>query len=83
MNVWLVTAVVLLVSLVPVGWVCLRAAPMDRVVALQLAGTIDALILVVLSEALGRDALFDVALLVALLAFAGGLTFVRFMERWV
>lgn len=83
MNVWLVTAVVLLVSLVPVGWVSLRAGPMDRVVALQLAGTINALILVVLSEALGRDALFDVALLVALLAFAGGLTFVRFMERWV
>jgi multisubunit Na+/H+ antiporter MnhF subunit len=82
-NVWLVTAVVLLVSLVPVGWVSLRAGPMDRVVALQLAGTINALILVVLSEALGRDALFDVALLVALLAFAGGLTFVRFMERWV
>jgi multicomponent Na+:H+ antiporter subunit F len=82
-NVWLVTAAVLLVSLVPVGWVCLRAAPMDRVVALQLAGTIDALVLVVLSEALGRDALFDVALLAALLSFAGGLTFVRFMERWV
>ena len=83
MNVWLVTAAVLLVSLVPVGWVCLRAAPMDRVVALQLASTIDALVLVVLAEALGRDALFDVALLAALLSFAGGLTFVRFMERWV
>jgi multisubunit Na+/H+ antiporter MnhF subunit len=83
MSVWLITAAVLLVSLVPVGWVCLRAGPMDRVVALQLASTIDALILVVLSEALGRDALFDVALLAALLSFAGGLTFVRFMERWV
>lgn len=83
MNVWLVTAAVLLVSLIPVGWVCLRAAPMERVVALQLASTIDALVLVVLSEALGRDALFDVALLAALLSFAGGLTFVRFMERWV
>jgi multicomponent Na+:H+ antiporter subunit F len=82
-NVWLVTAAVLLVSLIPVGWVCLRAEPMDRVVALQLASNIDALILVVLSEALGRDALFDVALLLALLSFAGGLTFVRFMERWV
>jgi multisubunit Na+/H+ antiporter MnhF subunit len=52
---------------------------MDRVVAVQLASTIDALILVVLSEALGRDALFDVALL----SFAGSLTFIRFMERWV
>ena len=83
MNVWLVTAAVLLVSLMPVGWVCLRAEPMDRVVALQLASNIDALILVVLSVALGRDALFDVALLLALLSFAGGLTFVRFMERWV
>ena len=83
MNEWFVAAAVLLACVFPVGWVCLRADPMDRVVALELAGNVGALVLVVLSEALGRDALFDVALLLAVLSFAGGLTFVRFMERWV
>jgi multisubunit Na+/H+ antiporter MnhF subunit len=82
-NVWMITGAVMLVTLGPVAWVCLRAAPMDRLVALELGGNIDVLVLLLLAQALHRDALFDAALLAALLSLAGGLTFVRFMERWV
>jgi multicomponent Na+:H+ antiporter subunit F len=56
---------------------------MDRLVALELAGTIDTLILVALAVGFRRDIYIDLALALALLSFAGGMVFARFLERWV
>ena len=83
MNEWLLTAAVALIALAPCGLVCWRAAPMDRLVGLQLATAIDAIILLLLAEGFHRDIYVDLALTLTLLSFAGSLVFIRFMERWV
>jgi multisubunit Na+/H+ antiporter MnhF subunit len=38
---------------------------------------------VLLAEGLHRSGVFDLALVLALLSFGGGLVFARFLERWV
>ncbi|MDQ4059260.1 MAG: monovalent cation/H+ antiporter complex subunit F [Actinomycetota bacterium] len=83
MNEWYVAAAVLLLSLFPCGFACIKGSPIDRLVALELAGTIDVLILMTLAQAFGRGIFMDLAVALALLTFAGGLTFARFLERWV
>ncbi|MGH9397327.1 MAG: monovalent cation/H+ antiporter complex subunit F [Terriglobia bacterium] len=83
MNIWLLAATVLLVSLIPCGILCLRGDPMDRLVGLETAGIIDTLILLLLAEGFHRSPFYDLALALALLSFAGGLVFTRFLERWL
>ena len=48
-----------------------------------LAGTVDTLVLLLLAQAYDRAIYFDLALALALLSFAGGLVFARFLERWI
>lgn len=83
MNAWLVTATALMVGLLPCLWVCLRQPPIDALVALELASTITTLVLLLLAQGYRRDPFMDLALISALLSFAGALTFARFLERWV
>ena len=83
MNAWLIAAVALLVCLVPCLVVCVRAAAVDALVALQLASTVTTLVLMVLAQGYRRDPFMDLALVSAVLSFAGALTFARFLERWV
>lgn len=82
-NEWSVAAAVLLVSLLPCGVGCIRGSSIDRLIALELAGTIDVLILVLLSQAFVRSIFLDLAVALALLTFASGLVFARFLERWL
>jgi multicomponent Na+:H+ antiporter subunit F len=82
-NAWLVAAVALLVGLVPCAAVCFRGTPMERLVGLELAGNVDTLILLVLAEGYHQAIFFDLAVVLALLSFAGGLVFARFLERWL
>jgi multicomponent Na+:H+ antiporter subunit F len=79
-NEWLVAALALLAGLIPCGIVCLRGEPTERLVGLTMAGTIDALVLLLLAAGYQRTIYLDLAL--ALLTFAGGLVFARFLERW-
>jgi multicomponent Na+:H+ antiporter subunit F len=81
MNAWELAALGLLVALMPCGVLCARGATMDRLIALQLATNITALLLLVLSRAFQRSIYFDVALVVAVLSFPGSLIFVRLLER--
>ncbi|OLE38738.1 MAG: hypothetical protein AUG48_01045 [Actinobacteria bacterium 13_1_20CM_3_68_9] len=81
MSEWQIAAVVLIAALTPCGWVCLRGSFADGVVAVQLAGTIAALALLVLAEAERRQPFADLALVLGVLSFAGTLVFVRFLER--
>lgn len=83
MNLWLAAATALLFCLMPIAAVCLRGEAMDRLVGLEAAGTVATLELEMLAEAFGRTWLFDLPLTLALLAFAGGLVFARFLERWI
>lgn len=83
MNIWLFAAFGLLVSLAPCAMICLRGEPIDRLVGLELAGILNALLFVCLAEGTGRTSFLDVALALGLLTFGGGLVFARFMERWI
>jgi multicomponent Na+:H+ antiporter subunit F len=82
-NAWLVAAMVLLVGLVPLLVVCVRNSALDALVALELASTVTTLVLLLLAQGYRRDPFFDLALVSALLSFAGALTFARFLERWL
>jgi multicomponent Na+:H+ antiporter subunit F len=48
-----------------------------------MAGTVDTLVLLLLAQAYDRAIYYDLALALALLSFAGGMVFARFLERWI
>ena len=81
MNPWLVFAVIMLAALVPCGWVCARRPPLEGLVALELAGTVATLLLMLLAEGFGRSVYWSVALVLAPLQFIGALAFVRLLIR--
>jgi multicomponent Na+:H+ antiporter subunit F len=83
MNAWLIASTALIVTLLPCVWVCVRQGPLDALVALELASTITTLVLLALAQGYRRDPFMDLALVSAVLSFAGALAFVRFLERWV
>jgi multicomponent Na+:H+ antiporter subunit F len=82
-SAWVVATLALLAGLVACGAVCLRGDPVDRLVGLEMAGTVATLVLLVLAQAYDRAIYFDLALTLALLTFAGGMVFARFLERWL
>jgi multicomponent Na+:H+ antiporter subunit F len=81
MTGWFVAAAVLVAALIPCGWVCLRRQFAEGVVAVQLAGTIASLALLVLAEAEQREPFGVLAVVLVALSFAGTLIFLRFLER--
>jgi multicomponent Na+:H+ antiporter subunit F len=81
MNEWQIAATALIAALLPCGWICFRHRVAEGVVALQLAGTIASLALLVLAVGEGRQPFADLALVLAALSFAGTLVFLRFLER--
>jgi multisubunit Na+/H+ antiporter MnhF subunit len=83
MNVWMIAATVLLAGLLPCLWVAMRGSIVSALAALELASTITTLTLLVIAQGLRRDPFIDLALASSILSFAGALTFVRFLERWV
>lgn len=83
MNAWLETATVLLFALIPCGIVVFRGRAIDRLIGLEMAGIITTLELLLLAEGVKNPNFYDLALAFGLLAFGGGLVFVRFLERWL
>jgi multicomponent Na+:H+ antiporter subunit F len=81
MNEWQLAAGVLSAALLPCGWVCIRRSFAEGLVAVQLAGTIAALAVLVLAEAERRQPFAILALVLAVVSFAGTLVYVRFLER--
>jgi multisubunit Na+/H+ antiporter MnhF subunit len=80
-NEFLIAALVLLAAMVPLGWVCFRSTAIEGLVALQLAGTNGALIMLTVSEGIHRQPFADLALVLALTSFVGTLAFSYFLER--
>jgi multisubunit Na+/H+ antiporter MnhF subunit len=56
---------------------------MDALVALELSGVLMSVTLMLVAEGFHRGALFDPALILAVMSFIGSLTYVRLMERRV
>ena len=81
MNEWLVAAVVFLALLVPCLVVCSRASPIAGLVALELSGSMVTSLLLVLAAGFNRQPFVDLALVFAVLSFAGSLAFARLLER--
>ena len=83
MTAFLVAVLVLMAALGPCAWVCWRGSPEDRLVALGLAGTVQALILLSLAVGFSEPALASLGAVLAVMSNAGTLLFARFLERWV
>jgi multisubunit Na+/H+ antiporter MnhF subunit len=79
MSPWTAAAVVLLVALVPLGYVLVRAPLADALVALELAGTVVVLVLVLLAQAFSRPSYYVVPMTLAPLSLLGGVMFARFL----
>src|SRR4029450_6045665 len=58
-NVWLWGATALLVGLVPCGWIAMRETRMDALAALELAGTVTTLVLVLLPPGFHRRSYYN------------------------
>jgi multisubunit Na+/H+ antiporter MnhF subunit len=83
MTAYFAAAAVLLAGLAPLIVFSVNASPPDGLVALNLGGTIATLVLMLLAEATQRQPFFDLAVVSAVLCFAGGLAYARFLERWL
>ena len=81
MNVWLWGATALLAGIVPCGWIALRASRTDALVALELAGTVSTLALVLMSEGFNRVSYMTVPVALAFLSLVGALLIARFLGR--
>ncbi len=80
MSPWTLAAIVLLAAIVPCGFVLLTAPRADALVALELAGTLVVLALLVLAESFRRPSYFVLPVTLAPLTLVGGLLFARFLH---
>ena len=81
MNEFLLAALVLMATLVPCLVVCLHHDPMEGLVGLELAGPATSMVLLLVAEGTHRQPFADVAIVAAVLSFAGSLAYARFLER--
>jgi multicomponent Na+:H+ antiporter subunit F len=61
----------------------LRRDPVRRLVVLELASALVVLVLLLLAAGYHRSTYVDVALVFAVVSFAGSLVYARFLERWL
>ncbi|MGH9557655.1 MAG: monovalent cation/H+ antiporter complex subunit F [Bryobacteraceae bacterium] len=83
MNAWILSAIVMLVAMIPCFARCLRGDTVSRLVGLSAGSTMTAIVLLLLAEGFHRIPFVDLALTLALLSFGGVLVFARFLERWL
>jgi multicomponent Na+:H+ antiporter subunit F len=80
---YLIAAAALLVQVGPLVVFSVKAEPQDGLVALNVGGDIATLVLLLLAAGTGRPPFFELAIVSAVLSFAGGLAYARFLERWL
>ena len=83
MNAWLVATILLLPPLLVPVYVATRENANNRLVAVQVASTLAALIIALMTFAFDQSSFIDVALCVTLLAVPGTYLYTIFMERWL
>ena len=83
MNAYLLAAAILVAGIAPLLLFAVRASAPDSLVALNVGGTIATLVLLLLAEGTHRQPFFDLAIVSAVLSFAGSLAYARFIERWL
>jgi multisubunit Na+/H+ antiporter MnhF subunit len=80
---FIVTAIVMLIAVIPCGVVMVRGKVMEAVVAYEVVSSIAVMVLILLAQGFKRPALFELPILLAVLLFGSGLVFVRALERWL
>jgi multicomponent Na+:H+ antiporter subunit F len=80
-NIWILAALLLLPALAACGLVCVRSQVLDSLVALELAGVLSTVELMLLAQGTHRQPFIDLALVLAVMAFIGSLAFARLLER--
>lgn len=83
MNAFEVAGTVLLAAFAPLLWCAFTRRAIDGLIALELAGTLTVLVLLCFAQGFHRSFEFDVAVVAAVLVWAGGLVFARFLGRWL
>lgn len=78
---WIAAAIALCCGFVPCAVVCVRADVPSALAAMNMAGVLTVLILVILCVAFGRQAFVDLAVTLAPASLVGVLAFARFLER--
>ncbi|HET9893870.1 MAG TPA: hypothetical protein VFQ44_02950 [Streptosporangiaceae bacterium] len=81
MNGFLVTAIAMLVALVPCGIVVVKGAAMEAMVAFEGIASVMVMVLMLIPEGFNRTGEFELPLLSAVLMYGSGLVFLRFLER--
>ena len=76
-------AIAMLACLIPAGIVVARDDLASAVVGYEFIASVMVLVFALMAQAFQRPALFELAVVLALLMFGGGLVFVRAMERWL
>jgi multisubunit Na+/H+ antiporter MnhF subunit len=78
---WSVATLVLMIgALGPAVYLGLRGGPLDRLVGLQLAGSLLVAVLLLLAHGFAQSSYVFVPLVLAVLSFAGVLVFLRLLE---
>jgi multisubunit Na+/H+ antiporter MnhF subunit len=80
-SLWLVSAAVLVAMLVPLAALAALGTPDDGLVALELASVLVTVAMLLMAEGLGRQILGDLAVILAVGAFAGSLAYAVLLER--
>ncbi len=81
MNAFVIAAIAMLAALIPAGVVLFRGGVMSAVVAFELISGVMVIVLVLLAEGFRRSGEFELPVHLAVLVFASGLVFVRFLGR--
>lgn len=83
MSAWLIAFLLCIPPLAGAAWRALCGRSAQRLVAMELAVCIGALMLALASFAWPHDGLIDLALALGLLSIPGTLVFTHFLERWL
>ena len=78
-NPWLVAASIVIATLGPCAFMCLRGSAERRLVGLEMASVLLTIAMVLLTEAFGRSIFIDLPLTLAIMSFGGGLVYARFL----
>ena len=81
MSVWMLASIVLLFALVPCGWIALTSTVQKRLVAMEMAGVICTLELMLLTMTFNRMPMMDLAVALGLMSFGAGMVFAHFLAR--
>ena len=81
MNEWVLAAIVLIAALIPCVGVCVLAGATHALAAFEVASTLLATVMMLLSEGFHRQPFVDLAVVLALVSIVGALAFARLMEQ--